>query len=88
MTQSDRNWLFNESYRLDNLNRLWLPAKVRDGIRVIAPVELERLRIREKTKDLCVVFTETELCKLAEDLRELAANDESRVLHDRKRVNR
>ncbi len=86
MTQQDRDWLFNESYRLDNLSRLWLTQEVRDGLKIVSVERVERLRIQEKTDNLCVVFSERELCLVAESLRELAAKDEARVLsNDRKR---
>lgn len=85
MLQTDRNWLFNEAYRLDNLKRLWVTKAVMESITVVTERRLEKLRIQEKTGNLVVLFTEAELASLAEDLRNLAANDESRVLHDRTR---
>jgi hypothetical protein len=85
MLQTDRNWLFNEAYRLDNLTRIWLPKEV-----IVVPVDrLEKLRIQEKTAKLGIVFTEAQLAALAESLRNLAANDEDRIVHhDRHRSNR
>lgn len=87
MVQEDRTKLFNEAYRLDNLSRLWVPKKDRDGLKVITAERLERLRMKDSTDDLCVLFTEAELARVSEFLRELAANDESRF-YDRKRQHR
>lgn len=84
MVQEDRTKLFQEAYRLDNLSRLWVPKKDRDGLKVVTSDRLERLRMKGSTEDLCVVFTEAELCRVADFLRELAANDEARI-YDRKR---
>jgi hypothetical protein len=80
MVQGDRNKLFNAAYKLDNLTRIWLPKYGRDGLKVVSVPKLERLRMQGNIDDLCIVFTETELNELADELRELAANDESRVL--------
>ncbi len=78
MLQQDRNWLFGEAYRLDNLTRIWLPK----GVIAEVPVRtLERLRIQEKTKGIGVLFTEAQLEQLAENLRKLAADDEDRILN-------
>ena len=56
MLQSDRNYLFNLAYHLDN-----------------------RKRVKGDKDQLFVVFTHEELEKWANDLRNMAANDESRI---------
>jgi len=84
MLQEDRNRLFTEAYRLDNLTRLWLPAKERGGFKEVSAERLEALRMKEDTGNLCVLFTEAQIAKVAEFMRELAANDSTRI-YDRKR---
>jgi hypothetical protein len=79
MLQSDRTWLFNKAYWLDNLSRLYLPAKDRDGLKVVKVEKVEKLRMQGTIDDLAVVFSEKQLADLAEELRELAARDEDRI---------
>ncbi len=80
MLQTDRNWLFNAAYRLDNLTRLWIPKSDRAKILAVSPEDVERMRIQERTLNLHVLFSEQELADLADQLRNLAANDEARIL--------
>ena len=78
MLQADRNFLFNVSYALDNHTRLWIPTL--PTFRELTSNELERYRMQDKTKSMYILFTEDELAKVAESLRECAACDERRML--------
>jgi hypothetical protein len=80
MLQSDRNWLFNMAYGLDILPRVRVPKGSKLPFKEVDPDHLDKLRIQEKTEGLYVLFTEDQLSKLAEELRDLAARDEARVI--------
>ena len=82
MLQADRNWLYNAAHALDNKPRIKIPAKAlkEDRYKRVEGVDLTKLRIQGKTRDLYIIFSEAELLRIANDIRTLVANDERRLL--------
>lgn len=84
MLQDQRNWLYNTAYSLDNRDRVRLKPREVAEIKPLTDKAKLKALVQEKTSDLYVLVSHKELENLAEELRQLAANDEDRIVRGRR----
>jgi DNA-binding transcriptional regulator/RsmH inhibitor MraZ len=80
MLQSGRNRLYNIAYTLDNKERVIIPDK--GALHKVPEALVLKRRMQEKTSDLRIIFTEQELAEIAEEIRRIVSEDESRNCND------